>query len=72
MSKQEGSHEEQSLKRKKYEKELKRLQGELCELQDRVKQNRTARVAASRGATPPARAVQFARLPSASAHASSA
>jgi len=37
MSKQEASHEEQSLKRKKYEKELKRLQGELCKLQDWVK-----------------------------------
>ena len=37
MSKQEASHEEQSLKRKKYEKELRRLQGELCKLQDWVK-----------------------------------
>ena len=37
MSKQEPSHEEQSLKRKKYEKELRRLQGELCKLQDWVK-----------------------------------
>ena len=37
MSKQEASREEQSLKRKKYEKELRRLQGELCKLQDWVK-----------------------------------
>ena len=37
MSKQELSHEEQSVKRKKYEKELRRLQGELCKLQDWVK-----------------------------------
>ena len=37
MSKQEPSHEEQSLKRRKYEKELRRLQGELCKLQDWVK-----------------------------------
>jgi polyphosphate kinase 2 len=37
MSKQEPSHEEQSLNRRKYEKELRRLQGELCKLQDWVK-----------------------------------
>jgi len=37
MSKEEGFHEEKSLKRKKYEKELRRLQGELCKLQDWVK-----------------------------------
>jgi polyphosphate kinase 2 len=37
MAKQEAVHEEQSLKRKKYEKELRRLQGELCKLQDWVK-----------------------------------
>jgi polyphosphate kinase len=37
MSKEEGLHEEKSLKRKKYEKELRRLQGELCKLQDWVK-----------------------------------
>ena len=37
MSKQEASRQEQSLKRKKYEKELRRLQGELCKLQDWVK-----------------------------------
>src|SRR5260370_33621863 len=37
MSQQEASHEAQSLKRKTYEKELRRLQGELCKLQDWVK-----------------------------------
>jgi len=37
MGKQEAVQEEQSLKRKKYEKELRRLQGELCKLQDWVK-----------------------------------
>jgi polyphosphate kinase len=37
MTKHETSHEEPSLKRKKYEKELRRLQGELCKLQDWVK-----------------------------------
>jgi len=37
MSKQEASRQEQSLKRRKYEKELRRLQGELCKLQDWVK-----------------------------------
>jgi len=37
MAKQRASQEEKSLKRKKYEKELRRLQGELCKLQDWVK-----------------------------------
>jgi polyphosphate kinase 2 len=37
MGKQDGSQEEKSLKRKKYEKELRRLQAELCKLQDWVK-----------------------------------
>src|ERR1700751_1355700 len=34
MPKQDASQEEKSLKRKKYEKELGRLQAELCKLQD--------------------------------------
>jgi len=37
MAKQDVSREEKSLKRKKYEKELRRLQAELCKLQDWVK-----------------------------------
>src|ERR1700740_1516896 len=37
MPKQDASQEEKSLKRKKYEKELGRLQAELCKLQDWVK-----------------------------------
>jgi polyphosphate kinase 2 len=37
MAKEDASGEEKSLKRKKYEKELRRLQGELCRLQDWVK-----------------------------------
>jgi polyphosphate kinase len=37
MTKNEVAAEERSLKRKKYEKELRRLQGELCRLQDWVK-----------------------------------
>ena len=37
MSKKNAKHEEKSLKRKKYEKELRRLQAELCKLQDWVK-----------------------------------
>ena len=37
MAKQDASQEDKSLKRKKYEKELRRLQGELCKLQDWVK-----------------------------------
>jgi polyphosphate kinase 2 len=37
MGKQDASQEEKSLKRKKYEKELRRLQAELCKLQDWVK-----------------------------------
>jgi polyphosphate kinase 2 len=37
MGKQDASPEEKSLKRKKYDKELRRLQAELCRLQDWVK-----------------------------------
>ena len=37
MAKQTASQEEKSLKRKQYEKELRRLQAELCKLQDWVK-----------------------------------
>lgn len=37
MAKKEAPEVEQSLKRKKYEKELRRLQAELCKLQDWVK-----------------------------------
>src|ERR1700739_4009787 len=37
MAKQETAQEEKSLKRKKYDKELRRLQAELCKLQDWVK-----------------------------------
>jgi polyphosphate kinase len=37
MAKDNASQEEKSLKRKKYEKELRRLQAELCKLQDWVK-----------------------------------
>ena len=37
MAKNDASQEEKSLKKKKYEKEMKRLQAELCRLQDWVK-----------------------------------
>ena len=37
MGKENASHEDKSLKRKKYEKEMRRLQAELCKLQDWVK-----------------------------------
>jgi len=37
MAKQKAAKEEKSLKRKNYEKELRRLQAELCKLQDWVK-----------------------------------
>ena len=37
MAKQDAAHERKSLKRKKYEKELRRVQAELCKLQDWVK-----------------------------------
>src|SRR6516165_3891122 len=37
MAKDEAAGEEKGLKRKKYEKELRRLQAELCKLQDWVK-----------------------------------
>jgi polyphosphate kinase 2 len=37
MAKQKAAQEENSLKRKNYEKELRRLQAELCKLQDWVK-----------------------------------
>jgi len=37
MAKDEGATEDKGLKRKKYEKELRRLQAELCKLQDWVK-----------------------------------
>ena len=37
MANKDGKHEDKSLKRKKYEKELRRLQAELCKLQDWVK-----------------------------------
>ena len=37
MAKNDAIHQEKSLKRKKYEKEMRRLQAELCKLQDWVK-----------------------------------
>ncbi len=37
MAKRDSSHTDKSLKRKKYDKELRRLQAELCRLQDWVK-----------------------------------
>ncbi len=37
MGKENASNEDKSLKRKKYEKEMRRLQAELCKLQDWVK-----------------------------------
>jgi len=37
MAKKQGSNDEATLKRKKYEKELRRLQAELCKLQDWIK-----------------------------------
>src|SRR5271155_2308347 len=37
MGKENASREDKSLKRKEYEKELRRLQAELCKLQDWVK-----------------------------------
>jgi polyphosphate kinase 2 (PPK2 family) len=37
MAKKDTPEEEKPLKRKKYEKELRRLQAELCKLQDWVK-----------------------------------
>ncbi len=37
MTKQDASQKDKSLKRKQYEKELRRLQQELCKLQDWVK-----------------------------------
>jgi len=37
MAKQDASQQEKSLKRKRYEKEMRRLQAELCKLQDWVK-----------------------------------
>ena len=37
MEKQTKSKDEEGLNRKSYEKELRRLQGELCKLQDWVK-----------------------------------
>jgi len=37
MAKDQGASEDKGLKRKKYEKELRRLQAELCKLQDWVK-----------------------------------
>jgi len=37
MAKRQGSNDERPLKRKKFEKELRRLQAELCKLQDWIK-----------------------------------
>jgi len=37
MAKKDAFQEEKSIKRKKYEKELRRLQADLCRLQDWVK-----------------------------------
>jgi hypothetical protein len=37
MAKQDAAHEEKSLNRKQHEKEVRRLQAELCKLQDWVK-----------------------------------
>ena len=49
------------LKRKDYEKELDKLQVELCHLQDWVKDRRARHRRASRAATPPARAARSRR-----------
>jgi hypothetical protein len=52
------------MKRKAYEKELQKLQVELCHLQDWVKQKRGLS-SCSKGATPPARAEPSRRSPNA-------
>ncbi len=44
------------LKRKEYEKELRKLQAELCSVQDWVKQPASGSSSSSRAATLPARA----------------
>ena len=61
------------MKRKDYEKELRKLQVELCHLQEWVKTRKlSGRSSCSRAATPPARAARSRRSPSRSARASSA
>jgi polyphosphate kinase 2 (PPK2 family) len=37
MAKERNGDDERRLKKKRYEKELRRLQGELCKLQDWIK-----------------------------------
>ena len=58
------------MKRKDYEKELRKLQVELCHLQDWVKAQGSADHRLSRDATPPARAAPSRPSPSGSARAS--
>ena len=48
------------LKRKKYDKELRKLQGELCKLQDWVKHKGLRVSSCSRVATPQARGARYA------------
>ena len=53
-----GKHK---LKRKEYEKELRKLQTELCSLQDWVKATGSGSSSYSKAATPPARAERSER-----------
>ena len=50
MSKAHGENGEKKMKEKKYLKELRKLQGELCKLQEWVKHKGCARSLSSKGA----------------------
>ena len=52
------------MKRKRYEKEMRELQVELCHLQEWVKQRAPGSSSCSRVATPPARVEPSRRSPS--------
>jgi polyphosphate kinase 2 (PPK2 family) len=56
-----GSSDDDVLKRKEYEKELRKLQTELCSLQDWVKATGERIIVIFEGRTPPARAERSER-----------
>ena len=72
MAEKEGDNGDKRLKRKKYEKEMARLQEELCKLQDWVKFKGLRVIVVFGDAMLRERAARFARLRSESARGSSA
>ena len=66
MGKKEHKEKDGSIKRKKYEKELRRLQAELCKLQDWVKYKGLRVIVLFEGRMLPEKAVPFVLSPNVS------